>query len=272
MSAVLTALAGTYPADSSTSPKFLSIDAEELPEPAEEFDVGAVPHVIFYKNGEALDWLSGTDAKKVRDGVEKYAGGPGTVTDAAFKLPPAQNVTRPAEGLEPTPAPTTAPAASTTNGSQNGATKDLSSYTPAAEEKAEPVDKEKLFERLGNLVKAAPVMLFMKGTPSAPKCGFSRQLVGQLRDHSVRYGFFNILADDDVRNGLKEFSDWPTFPQLYVEGELVGGLDIVSVMHSDWCQYSLPQVREEFENNPEFLGDYSVKGANKAADDVKVEA
>jgi Grx4 family monothiol glutaredoxin len=67
----------------------------------------------------------------------------------------------------------------------------------------------------------------MKGTPSAPQCGFSRQLVALLRENSVKYGFFNILADDEVRQGLKEFADWPTFPQLWVEGELVGGLDIV---------------------------------------------
>jgi hypothetical protein len=55
-----------------------------------------------------------------------------------------------------------------------------------------------------------------------------RQTVALLRENSVKYGFFNILADDDVRQGLKEYSDWPTFPQLYVNGELVGGLDIVS--------------------------------------------
>jgi Grx4 family monothiol glutaredoxin len=82
-------------------------------------------------------------------------------------------------------------------------------------------------------------MLFMKGTPSAPECGFSRTLVGILREKNVRYGFFNILADDDVRQGLKVYSDWPTyisilhsfrFPQLYVDGELVGGLDIVKEM------------------------------------------
>lgn len=90
--------------------------------------------------------------------------------------------------------------------------------------------KEELHSRLGELVKAAPVMLFMKGTPSAPQCGFSRQTVSLLREKGVRYGFFNILADDDVRQGLKEFSDWPTFPQVYVGGELVGGLDIVSDM------------------------------------------
>ncbi|KAH3023486.1 glutaredoxin, partial [Aspergillus fumigatus] len=110
--------------------------------------------------------------------------------------------------------------------------------------------KEALFARLAELVKAAPVMLFMKGTPSAPQCGFSRQLVAILREKSVKYGFFNILADEDVRQGLKEFADWPTFPQLWVEGELVGGLDI---------------VKEEINNDPDFLSQYSINKAPASA-------
>ena len=108
----------------------------------------------------------------------------------------------------------------------------IASTAPASAE--EPKSKEDLHKRLSELVKAASVMLFMKGTPSAPQCGFSRQLVAILRENSVKYGFFNILADDEVRQGLKEFADWPTFPQLWVDGELVGGLDIVS--HSDLDQ------------------------------------
>lgn len=86
---------------------------------------------------------------------------------------------------------------------------------------------EALNERLKKLTGAAPVMLFMKGSPSAPQCGFSRQLVAILREHQVRFGFFDILKDDSVRQGLKNFSDWPTFPQLYISGEFQGGLDIV---------------------------------------------
>ncbi len=69
-------------------------------------------------------------------------------------------------------------------------------------------------------------MLFMKGLPSAPKCGFSRQMVELLNKHGVAFDAFDILQDDQVRQGLKTFSNWPTFPQLYVNGELVGGLDI----------------------------------------------
>ena len=94
-------------------------------------------------------------------------------------------------------------------------------------EKDAEKQKEELNKRLADLVKAAPVMLFMKGTPSEPKCGFSRQIVAILRENAVKYGFFNILADDEVRQGLKEYADWPTYPQLWVDGELVGGLDIV---------------------------------------------
>lgn len=90
----------------------------------------------------------------------------------------------------------------------------------------EPTEEE-LNERLSRLTAAAPVMLFMKGSPSAPQCGFSRQTVAILREHQVKFGFFDILKDDSVRQGLKTFSDWPTFPQLYINGEFQGGLDII---------------------------------------------
>jgi Grx4 family monothiol glutaredoxin len=229
MSAVLSALASTYPADTASSPTFLSIDAEELPSAAEQFEVAAVPFVVLYKAGQTVETVSGTDAKKVRDAVEKHAGvaAVAVANSGGGTLPPVQKVSRPVEGQEATPVPTTTPIQNG-NGTASAA-KDLSAYAAPSSATEAPVDKEALFTRLGNLVKAAPVMLFMKGTPSAPKCGFSRQTVGLLRDRGVRYGFFNILADDDVRQGLKEFSDWPTFPQLYVDGELIGGLDIVSL-------------------------------------------
>ncbi|KAI3657150.1 hypothetical protein MP638_002342 [Amoeboaphelidium occidentale] len=89
--------------------------------------------------------------------------------------------------------------------------------------------KEQLNKRLEALIKQKPVMLFMKGSPDVPQCGFSRKIVDILR-HEVKYdsfGHFDILSDEDVRQGLKEYSDWPTYPQLYIDGELVGGLDIV---------------------------------------------
>ena len=83
-----------------------------------------------------------------------------------------------------------------------------------------------LQDRLHQLVRRSDVMVFMKGLPSAPKCGFSRQLIELLDEAGVPYDAFDILQDDDVRQGLKTLSNWPTYPQLYVKGELVGGLDI----------------------------------------------
>jgi Grx4 family monothiol glutaredoxin len=87
---------------------------------------------------------------------------------------------------------------------------------------------------LEKLVNRSKVMLFMKGLPSGPKCGFSRQICEILDSHkNVSYDAFDILQDNDVRQGLKEYSDWPTFPQLYVNGDLIGGLDIVKEMEED---------------------------------------
>lgn len=87
--------------------------------------------------------------------------------------------------------------------------------------------KQQLDDRLKKLVSRSPVMVFMKGDPDTPKCGFSRTLMGILQETGVEFDTFDILTDEDVRQGLKKFSNWPTYPQLYVKGELVGGLDII---------------------------------------------
>lgn len=96
--------------------------------------------------------------------------------------------------------------------------------------KEENKEEEVLNDKLKRLLNRHRVMLFMKGIPSEPRCGFSRQIVETLDSHNVSYDAFNILEDEDVRQGLKAYSDWPTYPQLYVEGDLVGGLDIVQEM------------------------------------------
>lgn len=74
------------------------------------------------------------------------------------------------------------------------------------------------------------VVLFMKGTKMMPQCGFSSRVAGVLNYMGVEYTDVNVLADADIRQGIKEFSDWPTIPQLYVKGEFVGGCDIVTEM------------------------------------------
>uniref|UniRef100_A0A3B3TEQ2 Glutaredoxin 3 n=1 Tax=Paramormyrops kingsleyae TaxID=1676925 RepID=A0A3B3TEQ2_9TELE len=89
--------------------------------------------------------------------------------------------------------------------------------------------KVDLNERLRRLINAAPCMLFIKGSAQEPRCGFSRQMVQILKDHSIQFSSFDILSDEEVRQGLKTYSNWPTYPQVYVNGDLVGGLDIVKV-------------------------------------------
>ena len=195
MATVLKTLAAEYPVTEPPSTRWVSINAEELSDISETYDVTAVPFLVLLRNGQVTETVSGSSAVKVRDAIEKHAKPDGS------------------------------------SGGPSGGTKSASAgQAPIAEEKpADPEQKkEELYKHLGQLVKAAPVMLFMKGTPGEPQCGFSRQMVALLRENSVKYGFFNILADDDVRQGLKEFAEWPTYPQLWVDGDLVGGLDIVS--------------------------------------------
>ena len=223
---ILRTLASSYPPQDPPVISFLSIDAEALPDISESFDVTAVPYLVLQRDGKVLETVSGSDASKVREAVEKHAGKGGN--SGKMGLPPA---------LETTPRKEEEPANGRNGAVQtNGASaSNLSKYNPGANDPATAPEMsssagqtEELNKRLAELVKAAPVMLFMKGTPSTPQCGFSRTLVGLLREKGVRYGFFNILADEDVRQGLKVWADWPTFPQLWMGGDLVGGLDIVS--------------------------------------------
>src|SRR6188768_1922408 len=83
---------------------------------------------------------------------------------------------------------------------------------------------------IDNEVKSNPVVLFMKGTPDFPQCGFSGQVVQILNYLGIDYKGINVLEDADIRQGIKEYSNWPTIPQLYVKGEFVGGCDIVREM------------------------------------------
>jgi monothiol glutaredoxin len=85
-------------------------------------------------------------------------------------------------------------------------------------------------EQIKNTVTSHDVVLFMKGTKMMPQCGFSSRVAGVLNYMGVEYADVNVLADPEIRQGIKEFSDWPTIPQLYVKGEFVGGCDIVTEM------------------------------------------
>ncbi len=87
-------------------------------------------------------------------------------------------------------------------------------------------------ERIEEQLNAHDVLLYMKGTPDFPQCGFSGQTVAALNAVGVPFAFVNIYEDQEIREGLKVYSNWPTFPQLYVKGELIGGSDIVVEMYN----------------------------------------
>jgi monothiol glutaredoxin len=85
-------------------------------------------------------------------------------------------------------------------------------------------------DTIDTTVKGNDVVLFMKGTKGAPQCGFSSRVAGVLNFMGVDFTDVNVLENDDIRQGIKDFSDWPTIPQLYVKGEFIGGCDIVTEM------------------------------------------
>jgi monothiol glutaredoxin len=91
---------------------------------------------------------------------------------------------------------------------------------------------EDLRKRIADTIARGRVMLFMKGNPAMPQCGFSAAVVSILKQTGVSFESYNILADPELREGLKEYSSWPTYPQLYVDGKLVGGADIVRDLHA----------------------------------------
>ena len=89
-----------------------------------------------------------------------------------------------------------------------------------------------VIERIKDQLGSHPIVLYMKGSPDFPQCGFSAQTVQAIKDCGVQFMYINIFEDQEVREALKEYSNWPTYPQLYVNGELIGGCDIIMDLHS----------------------------------------
>ncbi|KEF42190.1 MAG: glutaredoxin [Cyanobium sp. CACIAM 14] len=96
-------------------------------------------------------------------------------------------------------------------------------------------------QRIDALISAHPVMVFMKGSKLMPQCGFSNNVVQILQALGVPFETFDVLSDMEIRQGIKEFSDWPTIPQVYVKGEFLGGSDILIEM------YNSGELREKLE-------------------------
>jgi len=176
----------------------LSIQAMEQEEISESFEIESVPTFLILQGHTLLDRIVGADSEKLTASLAKHAR-------------------RPTEALSKTDRAPAAPP------SLNGAP------TPADPSKTKGTTEE-LNERLSKLMSQSKVVAFIKGTPETPRCGFSRQVVALLKEQNVEFTYFDILTDESVRQGLKILNDWPTFPQIIVDGELVGGLDIVKEM------------------------------------------
>ncbi|VAH16880.1 unnamed protein product [Triticum turgidum subsp. durum] len=181
---------------------FLRVEAEEQPEISEAYGVTAVPYFVFCKEGKPVDTLEGANPASLANKVAKLAG-PANVAESAA---PASL------GVAAGPAV-------------------LEKVQEMARQNGSSASESTLKKRLEQLVNSHPVILFMKGNPEEPRCGFSRKVVDILKQEGVEFGSFDILTDNEVREGLKKFSNWPTFPQLYCKGELLGGCDIVIAMH-----------------------------------------
>jgi Grx4 family monothiol glutaredoxin len=167
---------------------FGKVDAEGNPSLTANYDIKSIPTFVFLNE-------EGVVVERIVGGAEDVA----RITNAVQKL-------RLAEKNESTP--TTSSAAGGTAASQ-------------------PSQETSLSKRLDTLIRMGEVMVFMKGTPTQPRCGFSRQVVEIFQAERIPFAYFDILTDETVRQGLKQHSQWPTYPQIYVHGELVGGLDIL---------------------------------------------
>jgi monothiol glutaredoxin len=88
-------------------------------------------------------------------------------------------------------------------------------------------------QEIDQIIKENDIVLFMKGTPQMPQCGFSQRVAAILSGYGIPFGAVNVLLDPAVREGIKVYSDWPTIPQLYIKGEFIGGCDIVTEMHEN---------------------------------------
>ena len=89
---------------------------------------------------------------------------------------------------------------------------------------------EEINNKISKLIESDDVVLFMKGTPDFPQCGFSAQVIDILNYYSIKFSSYNVLDDNDLRQGIKDYSEWPTIPQIYIKNEFIGGCDILIEM------------------------------------------
>ncbi|KAL6562133.1 Monothiol glutaredoxin-S17 [Orobanche gracilis] len=184
--------------------RFLRVEAEEQPDISEAYSVSAVPYFVFIKDGKIVDTLEGADPSSLAN----------KVAEVSESIRPGEPAAPASLGMAAGP---TVLEAVQEFSKVNGASHIGSQTTP--------IIADKVKNRLHQLVNSQPIILFMKGSPESPQCGFSQKVIDILKKERVKFGSFDILRDNEVRE------NWPIFPQLYCKGELLGGSDIAIAMH-----------------------------------------
>ena len=173
---------------------------------SESFEIEAVPSFVLLRGHMLLSRISGANASALSAAVATHAvptGSKQSLSQTSAQPRAASDVYH-ADGT------------------------DSRVYSNEEEiEEGRPETEDEIFARCRKLMDSHPVMLFMKGDPDKPRCGFSQKTVNLLRQEKVKFGHYDILSDENVRQGLKKLNEWPTFPQIIVRGELIGGLDIL---------------------------------------------
>ena len=191
---------------------FMNVEAEEQPDVSESFDVEAVPTIVLLRGHTLLGKITGGDVPAVDKALATHASAGGARGLAQSNAAP--------QAAPSTYAPTDSQATRAADGLVHSlpAGVDLSNESPEDTER-----------RCHELMRRSKVMLFMKGQPDMPRCGFSQKTVNLFREQNVDFDYYDILSDENVRQTLKKVNEWPTFPQIVVKGEFVGGLDIFKV-------------------------------------------
>ncbi|GAA5980786.1 hypothetical protein JCM11641_002651 [Rhodosporidiobolus odoratus] len=189
---------------------FLSIEAEALPDISESFEVDAVPYFILLRGHTLLTRLSGAQPAVLSAAIQSHASKPTALSSSTQQPVAAQTVYQPGQLA-------------------TGSTGAGGTVADGGDDEIEESEEE-LEKRCHEVMKQSDVVLFMKGDRETPRCGFSQKIVGILNSENIDYSTFDILSDEGVRQKLKELNEWPTFPQLIIKGEFVGGLDVVKEM------------------------------------------
>ncbi|CAJ0942945.1 unnamed protein product, partial [Mesorhabditis belari] len=247
-------------AEATTTYEVAYIDAEEVPEASLAANVTAAPTTIFYKKGREVARVNGFQPIEIRTQILKFSGSHVASVSAPVKedlndrlkrLISTKRLMLFMKGDATTPR---CGFSRQTIDLLNGINAEYGTFDILNDEEVRQLyldgelvggldvireelqdadfvaripKKETLNNRLKLLINASRLMLFMKGNEETPRCGFSKQIIGLLNDAKVDFRTFDILGDEEVRQGLKEYSNWPTYPQLYLDGELIGGLDVI---------------------------------------------